>query len=212
MKHSALTIFSVTSSIKYLGRLLLSLLFCTLLIGCDNQSAAVSSSDEASDTMSQSRINTGVYKEDASESSASMDDAESANAGESLIAAATPNDPSSSSRTRRAPMISEGNTDGALQATLIGDYVGILPCDFCTDILVTLNLFSDGSVLKTSVYQNSEKPKLPLIEPGIYRQDNAIITVVYDNKDIESYSIQDNHLVMMNENKSLNADYTLSRK
>ncbi|WP_367104859.1 copper resistance protein NlpE N-terminal domain-containing protein [uncultured Psychrobacter sp.] len=208
MNYSTFTVFTTILSIRHFGRLLLSLFFCTILLSCDDQSATVTYDDASNQSTPVQQTDDAAY----SKNPASTDNIEDINQGESLIAAAQPNDPNNSIRTRRAPMISETSTDEALQATLIGDYVGILPCKFCTDISVTLNLFSDGSVLKTSIYQNPEEPTLPLIEPGIYRQDNAVITVVYDNKNIESYSIQNNHLVMMNNDESLNADYTLSRK
>ena len=37
-------------------------------------------------------------------------------------------------------------------------------------------------------------------------------TIVYEDKNIEAYHIQDNHLVLMDEHKKPNNDYTLSRK
>ena len=109
-------------------------------------------------------------------------------------------------------MISESNNDSALQATLMGDYGGMVPCSSCDNIDVTLNLFADGSVLKTSIYNSPETPRSPLFESGIYRQDNDTITIVYESKNIETYHIQDNHLVMIDEYKKPDNDYTLSRK
>lgn len=47
-----------------------------------------------------------------------------------------------------------------------------------------------------------------LFEPGVYRQDNDMITIVYEDKNIEAYHIQDNHLVLMDEHKKPNNDYT----
>ncbi|MGP4849179.1 hypothetical protein ACTXGQ_34100, partial [Marinobacter sp. 1Y8] len=73
-------------------------------------------------------------------------------------------------------------------------------------------LFADGSVLKASYYHNPEKPKTPLLESGIYRQDNDKITIVYEGKNIETYHIQDNHLIRIDEHDNLEDDYTLSRK
>ena len=108
-------------------------------------------------------------------------------------------------------MISE-HRNNTLQATLIGDYVGMLPCASCDSIAVTLNLFSDGSVLKTSIYDNPETPQVPIAESGIYRQDNDTITTVYEQDHIETYRIQDKHLVMMDDDKVPNADYMLSRE
>ena len=100
----------------------------------------------------------------------------------------------------------------SLQATLIGDYGGMLPCSFCDSIDITLNLFADGSVLKTSLYNNPSQPKVPTIESGIYRQDNDLITIVYEQENIETYRIQDNHLILMDNDKQLDDDYVLSRK
>jgi uncharacterized lipoprotein NlpE involved in copper resistance len=94
----------------------------------------------------------------------------------------------------------------------MGDYGGIVPCVSCGSIDVTLNLFADGSVSKTSIYNNPESPRAPLLESGIYRQDNDTITIVYEEKKIETYHIQDNHLILMDEEKNPNNDYILSRK
>lgn len=134
---------------------------------------------------------------------------EDADASQSLIDAAQTND---DAYTRRSPMISEPNNNSALQATLMGDYGGMVPCASCDSIDITLNLFADGSVLKTSFYNNAEPPRQPLLESGIYRQDNDTITIVYESKKIETYHIQNNHLVMLDEHKNLDDDYTLSRK
>ena len=208
---------SVTMSSCRVGRLglVLPLSFCVLLIGCDAQSSSSPAlngsvnSKNASDSMMQS-----LTSEDTSApseaSTANVDESiESEDEGQSLIAIARTDD---SNRARRAPMISAQNTDSTLQATLIGDYTGMLPCSFCDGISLTLNLFSDGSVLKTSVYQNPESPRLPLTESGVYRQDDNRIIVVYGDKSLESYRIQGNHLIMMNKDKVPDADYTLSRK
>ena len=113
---------------------------------------------------------------------------------------------------QRTPMISEAGTDSTLKATLIGDYKGMLPCSFCDGINMTLNLLANGSVLKTSIYENPVKPTAPLIESGVYRQDDDIITVVYNDKNIDMYRIQHNHLVRLDKHKQPDADYTLSRR
>ena len=181
--------------IRRFWRLLLPLSCCALLFGCDSYSSSAESNNSAT---SQASDKVAIEPTNTTEEE-----------GQSLIAAAKSDD---NTMTRRSPMIAEGRTENTLQATLIGDYMGILPCSFCTGTAVTLNLFADSSVLKTSIYENPESPKVPLVESGVYRQDNNRITVVYDDKNIESYDIQDNHLVMIDENKEPDADYTLSRK
>ncbi len=129
--------------------------------------------------------------------------------GQSLIAAAqSTND----LHTRQALSNSEAPSSSTLQATLMGDYGGMVPCQSCANIDVTLNLFADGSVLKTSIYHQSEKPQAPLVESGIYRQDDNTITIVYEAKNIETYDIQDNHLILMDEHKNPDNDHVLSRK
>ena len=51
-----------------------------------------------------------------------------------------------------------------------------------------------------------------MTESGIYRQDNNVITIVYERKNIETYQIQDNHLIMMDEYKNPDEDYALARQ
>ena len=51
-----------------------------------------------------------------------------------------------------------------------------------------------------------------ITESGVYRQDDDLITIVYEKKNIETYQIQDNHLIMMDENKNPDEDYALSRQ
>jgi hypothetical protein len=102
--------------------------------------------------------------------------------------------------------------DSQMQATLIGDYKGVMPCSFCSSTEVLLNLFADGSVVKTSIYDNPKEPTDSLIENGIYRQDDDKITIVYDDQRIESYIIQNNHLVLLDDNDIADDDYTLSRQ
>ena len=203
----------LTASLRRFSRLLLPLPFCLLLLGCDKPSTATTVNQKASVQQSATN-NDGAADDTAQMDGSSIDsvdnvDADSEDEGQSLIAAAKPDD---SLPKRRSPMISEPQPDNALQATLIGDYAGILPCSFCDGVSVTLNLFADSSVLKTSVYENPQTPRVPLVEHGIYRQDSNTITVVYDNKDIESYNIQSNHLVMLDDDKKPNTDYTLARK
>ncbi|WP_201578164.1 copper resistance protein NlpE N-terminal domain-containing protein [Psychrobacter okhotskensis] len=204
------SIFSTSSNIiRRARRPLLAVPICLLLIGCDSSSSTTNKS-----------ISTKVAPVDNTENAALQDAAQdnqqtdtdiSANAdtGQSLINAAQPDD---DTHTRHSPMISEPNNNSALQATLMGDYGGMVPCASCDNIDITLNLFADGSVLKTSLYNSAEPPRQPLLESGIYRQDNDTITIVYESKHIETYHIQDNHLVMMDEYKNPNGDYTLSRR
>ena len=94
----------------------------------------------------------------------------------------------------------------------MSDYGGVVPCPSCGSIDITLNLFADGSVLKTSVFNQAETPQPPLVESGVYRQDNDMITIVYEKKNIESYQIQGNHLIMMDEYKNPDEDYALARQ
>lgn len=216
MNNTASNFFALTTFTKRFGRLLLPLPFCIFLISCDSPTSTTAVAHKApmNQSLNDSKVR-NTHLEDAaqmnSEGLASADEV-SEDEGTSLIAAAKPDNVEDRSQTHRTPMISHKNADSALQAILIGDYTGILPCTFCSGISVTLNLFADGSVVKTSIYENPEMPKLPLVESGVYRQDNTMITIVYNNKDIESYQIQDSHLVMLNADKTLNLDYTLSRK
>jgi uncharacterized lipoprotein NlpE involved in copper resistance len=212
---SIFSIFApVAATLKSYGRLLLPLPFCLLLMGCNSPSAPTAENAATVEAVGKMAERT-VVSENATaklppEDSANPDETiTDDNTGQSLMVAAKTDN---SAQPRRTPMISNRLTDSALQATLIGDYVGMLPCDFCDGIAITLNLFADGSVLKTSVYENPESPQVPLTDSGIYRQDNDNITIVYEDKRIETYDIQDNHLVMMGTDKSPNADYMLSRK
>lgn len=193
---------------------------CLLLSGCDSGSAASSvgmDSRATHNTTNLSVKNDAVSKQDTNTSlnnSNTSDDSNKGNVsdssdGQSLMSIAKTDNGAGAQQT---PMISERRIDSTLQATLIGNYKGILPCSFCAGINMTLDLISDGSVLKTSIYENPEVPKAPLIESGVYRQDDHTITVVYDDKSIELYRIENNHLIMLDDNKKPNPDYTLSRK
>ena len=190
---------------------------CLTLTGCDSGSAASSIGMDTRanhDTTTISIKNADISKPsiDTDLGTSNTSDA-SANApaddsvGQSLMSIASTDAP-----VQRTPMISARGTDSTLQATLIGDYKGMLPCKSCDGINMTLNLLSDGSVLKTSIYENPVTPTTPLIESGVYRQDDNTIIVVYDDKNIEMYRIENNHLIMLDEHKKPNADYTLSRK
>ncbi|WP_343778610.1 copper resistance protein NlpE N-terminal domain-containing protein [Psychrobacter aestuarii] len=99
----------------------------------------------------------------------------------------------------------------SLEATLIGDYGGTVPCGDCERIDVTLNLFSDGSVAKTSVYQHQTDKPQSTTQSGIYRQDERTITIVYENQELDSYHIDGNYLVRLNDDDQPDDDYTLSR-
>lgn len=207
----------LTAYIRRFGYLLLPLSLSLALLGCDDQTSAVSPNNDTqishdSSTNAKSENSTNKAQTNGEDASVTLAEDFDNNEGQSLIAAAKSDNPNSSIPARRTLTENDDSENNALQATLIGDYVGIYPCSFCSSISVTLNLFSDGSVAKTSIYHNPETPKLPHQESGVYRQDDVIITIAYDNKDIESYMIQNNHLVMMNEDDTLNADYTLSRK
>ena len=219
MKYFISTPLVITSSIKRLGSLLLPLSLCVILIGCDSQSSTTAAAHNAS--MKQSLTDSkarhdnthdSMQVDNGNESIAAADNIASVDEGDSLMASAKPDSPDNNVQSRRTPMISNASMSNELQATLIGDYVGILPCSFCTGVSVTLNLFADGSITKTSIYENPNTPKVPLIEQGIYRQDDATITVAYENNQIESYRIESNHLIMLNDDDTLNTDYTLSLK
>lgn len=218
MKNSIPTPLVMTSSIKRFGSFVLPLSLCMVLVGCDSQSSTTAAAHNASikQSLTDSKArhdnkHDSIQVDDDSESVAVADNITSTDDGNSLMMAAKPDSPDNI-QYRRTPMISDANTDSELQATLIGDYVGILPCSFCSGITVTLNLFADGSITKTSIYENPTTPKVPLTEYGIYRQDNDTITIVYENDQIESYRIDNNHLVMLNDDDTLNTDYTLSLK
>ena len=191
---------------------LLAIPLCALLASCDS-----ASSNADQDMMTKiGSVNTSDTTEPQNEpeksDGTSLSDANSnlseSTEGQSLIAAAQSNN---DAKTKPSVPYSKSNSN-TLQATLMGDYGGMVPCADCDSIDVTLNLFADGSVLKASTYHNPERPRQPLLESGVYRQDNDKITIVYEDKNIESYHIQDNHLILIDEQKNLNNDYTLSRK
>lgn len=200
-------------------KVLLPLCFCALLLGCDSHSS--------SPTIDKNTIpvNTdNAYNDDFQTSNSKSDSAEleqnneegdlvassvDESAGESLISAAKSDRKSASSR---SSVDVEPTKKSKMQATLIGDYTGIMPCASCDSTQVLLNLFADGSVKKTSIYDNPQTPRASLTENGIYRQDNDTITIVYDDQHIESYLIQSNHLVLLDDNKVADSDYTLSRR
>ena len=203
-QSSLMVIPTFTLTKKSCGQLLLSLFFGTLLLGCNSQSASTANSDGKTTFDADNEV---AQKSDieTSTATAQQDDDE----GASLMDAAKSNN---SDKKRSAPMIAEKRDDSALQATLIGDYTGMLSCSTCDGITWNLNLRSDGTVKKTSVYSSPHTPQPSLVESGVYRQDDHIITIVYDEENIETYTIQDNHLVKLDANKKLDADYTLSRK
>jgi len=198
--------------VRRFSRSLLMVPLCIFLIGCDSASSSdnkeilteVASADALPDATVQNLAG------NLQDSSGTQPDADSdiIAEGQSLIAAAQ----STNDLHARQSLSNSESPSSTLQATLMGDYGGMVPCKTCANIDVTLNLFADGSVLKTSIYNQPETPQAPLVESGIYRQDNNTITIVYEAKNIEIYHIQDNHLILMDEDKKSNNDYILSRK
>ena len=183
---------------------------CLLLSGCDSQSAsspvrAQVSKSANGEAVAQSQSEALAFSEQTiSEAANEADEI----AGRPLLASAQSDE--------REPLPNEYQTDNAessysLGATLIGDYGGTVPCRNCERVDVTLNLFSDGSVAKTSVYQNQGDKPQSVTQSGIYRQDEHVITIVYDDQDLESYHIEGNYLVQLNADDRPNDDYTLSR-
>lgn len=205
MSFSPTYCFAVTA-IRRCTRPLLAVPLCLLLMSCDSAS---SSNNKTTQTAPINNLEQTDGQSDAALENGSSDVVNEANGeqGQSLIAAANAKD-----NTRSSPMISTVNSDSTLQATLMGDYGGIVPCASCDNIDITLNLFADGSVLKTSVFNDAEPTNPPLLESGVYRQDDNKITIVYEKKNIETYQIRDNHLIMMDADKNPNDDYTLSRR
>lgn len=188
-----------------------SLSLCLFLTACDSSSFA-SNVDKQNNQITTDSQAPDQTANDYSESSESEPVNALYNAqpieGQSLMAAAKSDRKSSLSDFSGH----DKNTNNMLEATLIGDYAGTVPCSSCDHTEVTLNLFADGSIIKTSLNSDPQIPKTLLIKKGIYRQDGRIITIVYKDQNIENYDIQDNHLVLMNNDKQPDADYTLSRK
>lgn len=187
-------------------KLLLPLSFCALLAGCDSHSSTPSTDKRM---MIASKQSDAIAAEQETIDPNSNSDGTSSEEDESLISTAKSDRKSSIDRSS-----SDATTtnDSQMQATLIGDYKGVMPCSFCSSTEVLLNLFADGSVVKTSIYDNPKEPTDSLIENGIYRQDDDKITIVYDDQRIESYIIQNNHLVLLDDSDIADDDYTLSRQ
>ena len=212
-------IFSTSTPVIDKTKRLVSL-FATLpltlaLISCDTPSSTAPDVDNSSATSETSstavsqnatdqRAQSATLSDQMAET-ASEDNTKNTDEGQSLISAAKTDNNTYNQR-------STSSTEGMLQATLMGDYGGMVPCPSCDNIDVTLNLFADGSVTKTSIYKNAKPSKAPYIESGVYRQDNDKITIVYQKKRVEVYLIQDNHLVKLDESSQPDDDYTLSRK
>ena len=197
---------SAIMTISRCVRPLLALPVCLLLMSCDSASSSTNKTTQG--TPINSLQQTDLQNDQFQDSNAyDVVNEVSHEEGQPLIAATNLAD-----STRRVPMISGSNNDSMLQATLMGDYGGIVPCDSCDNITVTLNLFSDGSVLKTSLFNHAEPARAPLLESGVYRQDDDMITIVYERQNIETYHIKDNLLIMMDADKNPDDDYTLSRK
>lgn len=214
MIHFAPTYSTMLTVAKSFGCSLLVLPFCAVLIGCDsassNDNKDMTTKVALTDTLENSDSQNLAQNLQGDSSLQSNDSELGSVEGLSLIAATRA---SSDTYSSQSSMGAEARSSSStLQATLMGDYGGIVPCVSCGSIDVTLNLFADGSVSKTSIYNNPESPRAPLLESGIYRQDNDTITIVYEEKKIETYHIQDNHLILMDEEKNPNNDYILSRK
>ena len=204
------TCSTAITTIRRCMRPLLALPFCLLLMSCDSASSSTTSANNKATqgTPINNMALADLQNTDAQNNLANVGADEVNNTeGQSLIAAASLND-----NKRRTPMISDSNSDSTLQATLMGDYGGVVPCASCDNIDITLNLFADGSVLKTSVFNDENPINPPLLESGVYRQDDDKITIVYERKNIETYQISDNHLIMMDADGNPHDDYTLSRK
>jgi len=207
-----ITAFSAyrSHSIRILPLSSLLISACLLLSGCDSQSANSSVRAQVSksadvEVAPQSQHEALAFSEQASSEAANEADEF---AGRPLLASAQ------SEEIEQLPdayQVDSAESSYSLGATLIGDYSGTVPCRNCERVDVTLNLFSDGSVAKTSVYQNEADKPQSVTQSGIYRQDEHVITIVYDDQDLESYSIDGNYLVQLNANDLPNDDYTLSR-
>ena len=187
-------------------KLLLPFSLFALLAGCDSHSSTPSTDERV---MIASKQSDAIAAEQETIDPNSNIDGTNSEEDESLISTAKSDRKSSVDRSS-----SDATTtnDSQMQATLIGDYKGVMPCSFCSSTEVFLNLFADGSVVKTSIYDNPKEPTDSLIENGIYRQDDDKITIVYDDQRIESYIIQNNHLVLLDDNNIADDDYTLSRQ
>ena len=201
MKDFWLPLISISNSKKNYGQLLLSFVFGIMLLGCDTQPTATNNADKQ--TVLDSTVVPATSVETSSVTVTADEDQ-----GTSLMDAAKED---KAGEKTSSPMIAEKRDDSTLQATLIGEYTGMLSCKNCDGTAWTLNLHSDGTVTKTSVY-TTQTFQPSLVESGVYRQDDDIITIVYDEENIETYGIQDNHLVKLDAHKKPDADYTLSRR
>lgn len=197
------------STIKRRIRLLLAVPVCIAIASCDSASSSTNTASTQGAPMNSAQNIVSNNNEAVLDETNVIDltDDSEVIQGQPLMATA-----SSTKSTSRSPMISSSSSDSMLQATLMGNYGGVVPCSTCSSTNVTLNLFADGSVLKTSVFNEAETPQPMITESGVYRQDDDLITIVYEKKNIETYQIQDNHLIMMDENKNPDEDYALSRQ
>ena len=192
-------------------RSLLPLTFAVLLSACDGASSTTSTSSTTSFSSSTTEKSTQITPLEQQSISNSSDDPLDA------IQDNPEHDGYESAQVRArntrqySPMISEKSDDSALQATLMGDYGGVLPCLSCSSIEITLNLFADGSVTKTSAFKNSKTLPDTAVNYGTYKQDKDEIIIVYGKRVIERYLIQNNNLVRLDGNGEANNDYTLSR-
>ena len=130
MNFSPTCCFAVTA-IRRCTRPLLAVPLCLLLISCDSAS---SSNNKTTQTAPINSLEQTDGKSDTDLENGSSDVVNEANGeqGQSLIAVANAKD-----NTRSSPMISTVNSDSTLQATLMGDYGGIVPCASCDNIDIT---------------------------------------------------------------------------
>ena len=183
---------------------------CFLMSGCDSQSANSSVRSQVAKSVDSQESELSQPDDLALDEQASLDvaDATTEVSGRSLLASAQTDTLTSALNTPKAQLLEDSDS---LEATLIGDYGGTMPCANCERVDVTLNLFSDGSVAKTSVYQTSEDKPQSITLSGIYRQDADTITIVYEDQALESYDIEGNYLVRLNADDQPDDNYTLSR-
>ncbi|MEJ6067821.1 copper homeostasis protein, partial [Psychrobacter sp. 16-Bac2893] len=116
-------VFSASSLNNRCLRLLLAVPVCIALVSCDSASSSTNKNTQGAPINSdQSNVlnNEEPALEDNSAKALANEDSDQE--GQALIAAANANDNSA-----RSPMISAANSDSMLQATLMGDYGGVVP-------------------------------------------------------------------------------------
>lgn len=95
-----------------------------------------------------------------------------------------------------APLIDEADVSD-MGATLIGDFSGILPCNTCDLIKVSLSLHADGTVKKTVSQEPPEHKRSSIIKTGTYQQVDDTIYISYITGEKERFLINDNHLIFL---------------